>query len=705
MWNFYFQSIIFAVILAGFLAISVLKKNPNRQLNRIYLIPASLFILSNITTFLSAANSILFNLNRGFYLFLPIGTVHFILVYLRIRKVKEWNILRIFYAISAFLFLVSLKGKSDFQWIRYVIALYYVPILFFGYKNLYQQYQRSVSRVERYQIIYLVLGTIAWVLGGFVDFLQLKEYSIYPLGVLGGVTFLAIAAWSIIKFRLLDISVLTGKVIVYFILILLLLIFYFLFTKSWPDTFFSQTLKIILAVILLLMIYEPITRKVESWSNKIIQHERHQFISKMTDLNKMLVNIIDSKQVFQIVLMTFADTEKISNAALFIRDGVDGDFYQIHSVYFPSNRLEIIEKDKPIIEFLSSRKEIIVKDEIERAIQMGQFSERKKSLLATFRTLVVLDADICIPISFQNRTKGFISLKNRDTSLTLNKTEREMLLHLADQIGIITENSRLYLMMKKKDRLAALGQMSSGLAHEIRNPLGALKATAQHLETAEINTELHEFLEIIVEEVNRLNDVVTRFLSFAHPLKLESSKVNLNALIQRTLNLIRNQKTWDSIQFNIDLQPDLPLVLIDENQIKQVLLNLILNAEQAMKGKGNILLKTVFIEKSARIIRDKAIEKKKNEKFLPLKYRKVLKSISSGKKGVVELSIEDTGEGIAEENLDKIFTPFFTMKEDGSGLGLAIAYRIIEAHEAGIDVFSRLEHGTRFTIQFPINEG
>lgn len=700
MWNFYTQGTLIATIITVFLVIVVLKNNPRRALNQTYFIPSFFFLFWNAVILLDnifLTQIDLQALSRAAVLFLPASSFHFLLVFLRNHSRNDWLLLKIFYGVSAVTFLLIIQLSTELKWPRFIIAIYLVVVVLKSTQNLYQHFNRSVSLVERYQIIYLAIGILVWITGGVVDFLKLPAHTVYPVSSLGGLTFLSIAAWSSIRLRLADISVLTGKIVVYVSMILFFSLLYFLFSQSWPDTPFSQILKVVFAVLLFLLVYEPITRWVEEWSEKILLRQSYQLISMLKDLNRSLVTMIESSQVFRKFLQTLSRAEKIANASLFLREGKEGDYYPFHSAFFPIGRLTKIEKDKPIISYLDDTQEIIVRDEIERELQMIHLASRKKQILAVYRTMTVLDADICVPILFQSQVRGFFVLKSNETTMNFSRREKELFLQMADQMGIITENARLYTLMKKQDRLAALGQMSTGLAHEIRNPLGALKAVAQHLETTQTDNELKEYLQIIVEEVNRLNDVVVRFLSFAHPLKLNVNETNLNDLIIKTVNLLKNEETCDGILFQLELQDDLPTLPLDENQIKQVLMNLIRNSQQALDNGGTITITTELKKGSQQPLRKKKREKKRDQN-IPEDASHQQQIVLT--QAIVELSIEDNGCGIPPDLLDKIFTPFFTTKESGSGLGLSIAHQIVEAHGAEIEANSHPDYGTKFIIRF-----
>ncbi|HER25250.1 MAG TPA: PAS domain S-box protein [Candidatus Atribacteria bacterium] len=238
----------------------------------------------------------------------------------------------------------------------------------------------------------------------------------------------------------------------------------------------------------------------------------------------------------------------------------------------------------------------------------------------------------------------------------------------------ITEIKDLNEEVARHKRLAALGKLSAGIAHEIRNPLSSIRGLAQFVYNSFSQAdERKEDLNTIIQEVDRLNTLVVQVLDFAKLKKPNLIPFSLNDLIGKMTELFQLEIKDKQIKFNLELSPDISQIHADEDQVRQIFMNIIINAIQAIQVKGEIKIKTE-------------------------------KTLLRGEP-VIRLTIEDSGDGIPEKDLSQIFDPFFSTKEKGSGLGLSIVYKLIEAHQGEIKVESKEGEGTKFIIFLPQKGG
>jgi two-component system sensor histidine kinase HydH len=231
----------------------------------------------------------------------------------------------------------------------------------------------------------------------------------------------------------------------------------------------------------------------------------------------------------------------------------------------------------------------------------------------------------------------------------------------------LSEIRRLQHEIRRQEKLAAMGGLAAGIAHEVRNPLSSIKALATFFagQFAE-GSEAREAAGVMVLEVDRLNRVITELLEFARPTDLNRQASEIEVLLSRSIRLIQQDANNKNIDIKLLAQNEIDPVWIDPDRLAQCLLNLYINAIQAMEDGG-----TLTVECAA-----------------------------DGTENVI-ITVSDTGQGIVPDNLSKIFDPYFTTKKKGTGLGLAIVHKIIEAHQGNIEVESKIGQGTSFIIKIP----
>mgnify|MGYP001824605626 CR=1 FL=1 len=251
----------------------------------------------------------------------------------------------------------------------------------------------------------------------------------------------------------------------------------------------------------------------------------------------------------------------------------------------------------------------------------------------------------------------------------LTETFNSMVRSIAERDERLQESARKITESKK---LATLGQLAAGIAHEINNPLGGIVMYAHMLKDDLLKAENRENVHKIAREADRCKTIVKGLLDFARQTKPERTESNINHVLNEVIALLEQQHIFRNISIVKDESKSIPLVEIDVGQIQEVFMNLILNAAQAMDGSGTLTTIT-------RLVNDATS---------------------------VEIEIRDTGPGIPSDKLDKIFEPFYTTKEigQGTGLGLSIAYGVVERHHGSIRVESEIGKGTTFFVRLPVPE-
>ncbi len=234
----------------------------------------------------------------------------------------------------------------------------------------------------------------------------------------------------------------------------------------------------------------------------------------------------------------------------------------------------------------------------------------------------------------------------------------------------ITERKEMQKQLLRSERLAGIGELAAGIAHEIRNPLGNISSSAQLcLNKFKLNDDLKQFLEIILRNSRNANKIIKELLDFANPRSISLKSGNINEIITDVIKLASPRCLESKVKIEIDKDNEIPEIMMDRKWLEQAFLNFILNAKDSMSNGGFLHVKT----------------------------------LSDPEKKEIKIIFSDTGEGISKENMKKIFDPFFTTKDNGVGLGLSLVHQIISAHNGMINVNSTIGKGTRFQIMLPVD--
>jgi len=229
----------------------------------------------------------------------------------------------------------------------------------------------------------------------------------------------------------------------------------------------------------------------------------------------------------------------------------------------------------------------------------------------------------------------------------------------------ITEIEKLRNELHRIDRLQIIGQMAASFAHEVRNPLTVIRGFMQLMQRQMDPMKIQDYLKMVISELDRSNEIIGNFLSLSQNRFLQKDMINLNRIIEEIETLLIAEANHSNIELIIEKDPNLQDLLLNDKEIKQLILNLTRNGMESMSGGGRLYIRTIQLPDAAL------------------------------------LEVQDTGHGIPQDKLDHLFEPFYTTKPSGTGLGLAVCLSIVERHQAKIDVKSQESVGTTFTIRFP----
>ncbi|MBI2091084.1 MAG: GAF domain-containing protein, partial [Deltaproteobacteria bacterium] len=372
-------------------------------------------------------------------------------------------------------------------------------------------------------------------------------------------------------------------------------------------------------------------------------------------------------------VLTVVKALGINKASLYLLDEVKGAFEVKSSCGFSddASALPFFVRDDPLIRRLTSNRGALVREELQFAADGAADGDLAQKMGE-------INAEVTLPLVTKEKLIGLLNLGYKEGKEMYSDEDLELLSTLGNQAAVAIENARLYENLKQSqsiirraDRLASLGQLTAGLAHEIRNPLVAIRTFTQLLPERYQDPEFRSsFQALAMKEVDRICGLVNDLLSFARPSAPNVSAENVNEIVESIARILETEAKEKGVQIYRRLAPSLPKIFVDKEQIKQVCMNVILNAIQAIDGRGVVQISTHMFAKSG------------GEQF-------------------VQIGIRDSGLGIAEKDLENIFNPFFTTKKEGSGLGLSISHQIVQEHGGYITVESKAGEGTTFFINLP----
>ena len=503
-----------------------------------------------------------------------------------------------------------------------------------------------------------------------------------PVGNIAIIFGLMIAAYSVVQHRLMDVSVFMSKSLGYTLSLIVWAVPTFFIVLYLEETFFKRAASsfaviAVLIGIFAILIFNFIKSRIEKRLQYLIVRDKYQYHRIIEDFSRRLLTIVDLNRLTHMLAETIEKAMGIQKISLFLMDHEKDSFAPVIMKGLPENQIHAlsVKREDALISLLQERNEPVLAGELTHAARredrdgLGHFMEQ-------------LGAEICLPLIHTNKMIGFISLGQKAEGEMYYPDDLNLLNFLGSQTAIAIENANLYenlkrsqSIMRRADRLAALGTLIASLAHEIRNPLVSIKTFTQLL-PERINDEefRNYFLNVASSEIDRLTSLINELLGFARPSEPNLQGENVNEIIERIGFLIGTEARKKNVQITKNYAANLPLILVDAEQIKQVLLNILLNAIQAIPGEGQIWIETRVVS----VARDRE----------PSPF--------------VQIEVRDTGVGIPKENFERIFDPFFSTRPEGSGLGMAISNQIIHEHGGFINLESEVGKGTSFRVHLPL---
>jgi two-component system NtrC family sensor kinase len=534
-------------------------------------------------------------------------------------------------------------------------------------------YRCSPSPRRRHQARFWLTGLAIAAPLGTTNLLAVYGVPIYPLGSLGSVAYSGIIAYAIVRHRLLDIDIVVSKGLGYALGAAVLIAPVFalmvwmqqrIFGHLDPD--FSTLL--LFSYFLIVALFPLLRSRTERRVGQSLFREKQEYRAALASFTSTIVRILDREKLLRKLADTLMQVLQLERVAIFLQ-APDQAYRLSHSAGIRPT-VEDFSKNDVLVRSLVQRAETVLREELEAGVPSPQ--------QAAIRDLYRANSwEVSMPLTVSGTLIGFINLGRKGDLGVFSVGDLELLNTLAAEAAIALENARLYEELRRSQdiihragRLSALGTLAAGIAHEVRNPLVSIQTffqlAPQRLHDEEFFTT---FLNTTAAEVKRISTLITELLAFARSPTRSLGLIDLRQTVERIVTLLQPEAKKQKLALTHTLAPDLPAVLADGDQIKQVLINLILNAIQATQPGGAVSI--------------------------------LGRTMRNGSTRVVQLEVRDTGVGIPPEQLDEIFNPFFTTKAKGTGLGLAIAHQIVSEHGGVLAVESKVGKGTSFFTDLP----
>ena len=633
---------------------------------------------------------------------IPVLFYHYVLAFLDVRRLNRT--LAAGYVVAAFFVIVSptplfMRGVVDSHWGYMPLAgllyapffVYFQTYLVIGFLRLLRAYRASAVSFRRNRMLLVLFGVCISLAGGAVDFIRfiLGWERLYPVAIPCNAVFSVALGVAVIRYRLWDISVLARRLMLYAVITVVAAP---LLVLSWLSTAdrltsaddFSSNLGLAVIMLAIVAVAVPCLRYVEAACERVMFARQHGVRDTLRALARDAAAILDLERLGASLTRDLVERVPVVQASLYLPAGADeGKTFACHS-RATSTALEAPPGhrtlDARLVLWLRFTAKPVTLDELAyRAAQDFELREVLTELEASGAALLV-------PILLDGSLAGVLVIGEKLSGEVFDAVEIDLIQTLAGQTAIALQNARLYGDLQRQmhelkttqqqllqaAKLAAIGELAAGVAHELNNPLTVIVGRNDQIvrRLRQADPEAVPLGETIKAEALRATRIVRGLLDFSRRREPKREPLNVNLLVPRALDLLQTKLRGREIDVQLHLDPTLPTLLVDMDQITQVLINLIGNAIDAMPEGGRLTVETSHTAELDR----------------------------------VAISVRDSGTGMTPEQIEHIFEPFYSTKPEGegTGLGLPVTLGIVKSHGGSISVRSEPGCGTTMTAQLPV---
>jgi signal transduction histidine kinase len=621
-----------------------------------------------VPVFLLQHNMLLLNeiKKRGFLIFgyMQATTFQFFSVF---------NLLQIKMSKAANIYYISPDGMTYpiFFATWSLVGIYATIILFNGYKHAYGE--------RKTQLKYLCIALIIGFWGGASHFISVFWSNVFPFSNFLIPIFPLVTTYAILRHKALDIEVIIKKT----------LIFAGLFTSVFIivgiGTFVLQNLlgKFIpisnwvslgINIAILILLYDPINSFLVNVTNKYLFQKKYDPVALITSFSKTVLTELDLNKLSKSTVEKLVEALKLTSCAILIPNR-EGNKFIIRESYGIIDKKMSYEKDAHMMSYLSKVNSTILKT-------------GEKPLAEPIRKdMDAINASACFAIMMRKQLIGVLCLGKKKSDENYTNVDTDTLLLLADALGVAITNALAFEDVRQKEKLAAIGMLAAGIKHDIGTPINKMSSAVQSfliakdegdhqkMFPAEVLSEAYNLLKRCEITFDTISTISSKFADFARSKRqAELEIINVAESIEDALGVLSCELQARNIAVNKNIQETLPFIKADKDYMQQVLFNVIKNAAQAIEGA----------------------HRRKEESAITI-------TVKEDPENNVSIRISDTGVGIPDDALDRIFEPYYTTKQErgGTGLGLAIVKELVERNAGRISVKSELGKGSTFILEFP----
>ncbi len=603
----------------------------------------------------------------SFAILISVSFLHFVVLQIEEEK-KYRTLIYLSYLIGAvFLVLIPtdlfIKDIAPLYGFKYwpVAGIAFHPFFFWFSANTIMSHLLMLEAIIRFegakkrQLVYIFIGTFIGFIGGATNYFMWYNIPFPPIGNPLVACYVFTVAYAITKAKLMDISLVVSRSIAYLISVASIILGYLILHLSYtrlvmPQKEYEVLLITIVYIFFAIYYFERIRLKIQTSSDKLFLKGQYDYTQTTAYVSEKLASIVSYGDLFSLMEKIRIDNFESEVLQLFREE----EFFKIHI---------------PLVDYLSKNRMIIQRSKMPKDISEDKSLPEKYEYIVPCFTGEKLNAVLFVgkklsedPYS-QDELNVFRVIAPQIATVIERIRPYEK---VKEDYGYVSDNlKRAQEKMEEQSRLASLGVLAAGLAHEIRNPMAIMRARAQTvIDRMDDKEYLEKFARSIPEQIDRILNIVTRMLKFARTEE-SMDKIEINKVLEETMTLLDGKFK------------DKEICLIKEFNSEHCIVG---NPVQLSESFFNILLNSID--------------------FMDIKG--TLKVLTESKDGHVYVSIIDTGKGIPQENLNKIFDPFFTTRPEGNGLGLSIVHKTITTHKGFIEVKSEINNGTEFNIRFPV---